>query len=88
MPLKYQKAQVAIEYLLLFSVVVLIILAAVGPGGFISQNVKTSLDASFDATRHVAIDTSFNVYAESGTCVCRAVDLAGHCLDWGRPDCP
>jgi uncharacterized protein (UPF0333 family) len=71
MRLKTLKAQTSVEYLLVFALVIVILLAAFAPNGFITRSVESSVRTSFNSVTHVAGSTYYNVYEEAGTCVCR-----------------
>ena len=48
------KGQNAIEYLLLFAIVVVVLLVALGPNGFFSRSLDTSIDLSTNSILNMA----------------------------------
>ncbi|MCA9398212.1 MAG: class III signal peptide-containing protein [Candidatus Omnitrophica bacterium] len=53
------KGQNTIEYLLIFALVVVVILAALGPNGFMTQSVNRALEVSVNGIQNMAVSTEF-----------------------------
>ena len=54
MNIKSLRGQNAVEYLLLFAIVVIVLLFALGPNGFISKSVDRSIDFSTNSINRMA----------------------------------
>ncbi len=64
-----RKGQNAIEYMLLLAAVVLVLLVALRPNGFLTQALNRSLNASFSGVSEMTSGVYYNVFAEPGTTV-------------------
>ena len=57
---KNLRGQNAIEYLLLFAIVVIVLIVALGPNGFISRAVDRSIDFSTNSINSMAQNIRFS----------------------------
>ncbi len=58
--IRCQKGQNAIEYLLLFAIVVIVLLLALSPNGFVTRSVNQALDLSVQGVESMANNIDFN----------------------------
>ena len=54
-----RKAQSAVEYLLLFAIVIVILLLALKPGGFLSNSINQAVDLSVQGLEIMANNATF-----------------------------
>ncbi|MDP8212542.1 MAG: hypothetical protein P9X22_04525 [Candidatus Zapsychrus exili] len=54
-----KNGQNIVEYLLIFSIVVLIIFIALGPNGFMTKSIKDSLDTSISGIESMANNLNY-----------------------------
>lgn len=59
-----QTGQSTIEYMLIFVAIVVVVLAALAPGGFLTKSIEKSLDYSIQGVETMANATVYNVYDE------------------------
>ena len=58
--IKIKKGQLAVEYLLLFATVALVIFLALGPNGFMTKRIGQTLNASVDMVNGMVRNITFN----------------------------
>ena len=58
------RGQSAIEYLLLFAAVVVVMYLGLNPNGFITKGINASLQMPVDLVEHMAENTYFNLEDE------------------------
>ena len=60
MKLKSRQAQNAVEYLLLFAVVVIVVFLALSPGKYISNSINEAIDLSVNGIESMVQNVEFN----------------------------
>lgn len=65
-----QKGQNAIEYMLVLCIVIITLMAFVGPGGHFFGSLNYTLHTTHNTVEQMAHSIYYNVYNEPGTCVC------------------
>jgi len=56
----YRTGQSAVEYILLFAVIVIVLVVAMGPQGFLMDAVNKSLNLAFNAFETMANEACYN----------------------------
>lgn len=54
-----KKGQNTIEYLLIFALVIVVLLVALGPGGFMTQSINQAIEVSVNGFENMAKTTVF-----------------------------